>query len=307
MKPKGQRTGSSANTHNYPLSLDKSTRLFSSFSFTSLEFLRSITRLLINLNPFFCILCSLILSSHVILFKLSVSCAPISNPIGDSISQGDIPKLEDFTKGFEKLDGLLVSVISITLGTLCVLGGRRFSRFLIALIVGLFFAWFGFVCIKWSGAKISNTVFWGISAGLFLVGALLSVFVYTVAIVISGVVAGYFLGEFLLTLGLMDMISEKNANLFIYLFAACFGVLMFFFEKYIIALIVPLIGSYILFLGIDHFVESNFSSVFHWTINFFKGAKVKFLLSEKTILMIIGFVLVYLFGIFIHFRTRNSK
>ncbi|KAJ1512170.1 hypothetical protein HMI56_004411 [Coelomomyces lativittatus] len=174
MKPKGRLTGSSANTQNYQLSLDNSTRLFSSFSISSLEFLRSIITFLISLNPFFCILCPFILISHVILSELSVSCVPISVPEGGRILNDVALDLENLKNGFKDLDVLMVSIISMTLGTFLVLGGRRFTRILLAIISGLFFAWFGFVCIKWSNAEISNKVIWGLIAGLFLVGALLS-------------------------------------------------------------------------------------------------------------------------------------
>ncbi|KAJ1500242.1 hypothetical protein HMI55_002905 [Coelomomyces lativittatus] len=214
----------------------------------------------------------------------------------------------DLLQGFQELDYLTLSIISMVSGILLLFGGHRFFRLSLALVVGFFFAWLGVFILNSIQIEISPKVFWGTSVGLFILGVILAFVLLKLALLIAGMVAGFFLGNFILSLGLTKVFNKDfHRQLFVYIFAFGFGILVFLFEKYIFTCIVPFIGSYLLFLGIDHFVQSNFSLVFQSIVLYFTQNENHFSITTNTALMLAGFLITALLGIFFHFRTRKSK
>ena len=105
------------------------------------------------------------------------------------------------------------------------------------------------------GVNNDALLLWG-SLAIGLVGGLISVFLYRVGLTLLGLLAGFTLAVWILSLKSGGLITNETGRaIFIGCLALVVAILIHFFEKVIIILASSMGGSYSIIYGIDTFAQ----------------------------------------------------
>ncbi|KAL0087879.1 hypothetical protein J3Q64DRAFT_1466235 [Phycomyces blakesleeanus] len=149
------------------------------------------------------------------------------------------------------------------LGIYFLLFGYRFFRSTLGLVGFVFFAamtWIGLVNNEPPfGYTHNEIVYVCVPVGLGIVGAILFIFVYPIAIYFVGGLGGYFLAVFILSWKSSLVIQIEVARIcFIVGLGVVMAILVFMIESYTIIFCTAFIGGYLLMLGLDLFIHTGF-------------------------------------------------
>ncbi|KAL0074082.1 hypothetical protein F4703DRAFT_1936074 [Phycomyces blakesleeanus] len=164
--------------------------------------------------------------------------------------------------GVSAAQGFTGTVLML-LGIYFLLFGYRFFRSTLGLVGFVFFAamtWIGLVNNEPPfGYTHNEIVYVCVPVGLGIVGAILFIFVYPIAIYFVGGLGGYFLAVFILSWKSSLVIQIEVARIcFIVGLGVVMAILVFMIESYTIIFCTAFIGGYLLMLGLDLFIHTGF-------------------------------------------------
>lgn len=222
-----------------------------------------------------------------------------------------IPGPGSLYQDYLAVNSTMVGVIFLITGLLLLALGRVIFRISLALVGGYLFAWFGFLLLTFLNAShdvnVTVGMYWGICLCFALVGALIAYFLYKVGLFFGGGVLGFFMATWILSLGARGVIpSDSGRRAFVYVFAVLMAILVLLFEKMFLNVLLPIVGAYLTFLGIDVFAKTGFSMVFTMVVSAYSSADIIYRPDGHTYGMIAGFVVTAVLGVFVNFR-RGKK
>lgn len=156
----------------------------------------------------------------------------------------------------DKITGIFLIVVGISL---CFFGNRCFKSMLygIGFMTGLLFS---FACLQSVfGNGMNKYLYYIISIVIGLIVGYLAVLSLKLTLCIVGILAGFSVSALLVSI-FPSIANLINPLIFSIILAVVFIVLVFFFEQMIIILSTSVFGSYVLFYGIDCFVNLGFAT-----------------------------------------------
>ncbi|KAJ3346741.1 hypothetical protein HDU83_002686 [Entophlyctis luteolus] len=203
----------------------------------------------------------------------------------------------------------IAGVIAILSGVVFLGFGHRLFKPLLFLGGFYFFAVVTFCIIQNVSYKLQSSISEYVYLILCLIfgvlGGLLLVCVWKLGFFFLGALGGYFLANLLLVALHATITSSVTRWVILVVFALVFGFLVLWFELPILIGATALIGSYILFVGIDVFAGTGFLTM---TVTIVSSWSVDTsTLSGKWIYMLVGCVVVALLGMAFQFHQVRQN
>lgn len=207
---------------------------------------------------------------------------------------------------------ITLAVIFILNGLLFLLIGLKYVRAMLAVASGYLFVWLASLLLTYLQAShnvnVTLPMFWGVTVTFALIGILLCYFLRKGAVFFCGAIFGLVVTVCILSFGPQGLIpTNVGRRSFVYASTAVCAILAVFLEKHVLFVMLPVIGSYMLFLGIDFFVKTQFSAVLYMisTLNF----EEEFIYNPDgpTYGMLAGFLLTALLGSLLHYAIQRRS
>ena len=200
------------------------------------------------------------------------------------------------------VDGTLIiySILLIIFGLLLVVRGFKVYRIAIMIISGIFFAQLAVFIALSIDQTLSNVVIWIIAIFAGILGAVIGYTFYKFCLFIVGALAGVYLGLVILSLKQPSLIESQGGRIALLAILGFIGaILVYKLEKIAVIGATSIIGSYLIMVAIDLYTHWGFKN----TLELWKSGNFDHVQTNNIYFLVVGFVLVGIFGFAIQRRN----
>lgn len=207
---------------------------------------------------------------------------------------------------------ITLAVIFILNGLLFLLIGLKYVRVMLAVASGYLFVWLASLLLTYlqesHNVNVTSEMFWGVTITFGLVGILLCYFLQIGAVFFCGAIFGLVVTVCILSFGPQGLIpTNAGRRAFVYASTAVCAILAVFLKQYVLFVMLPVIGSYLLFLGMDFFIKTQFSAVLFMISSLNSNEEFIYNPDGPTYGMLAGFLLTALLGSLLHYAIQRRS